>query len=387
MNRIWSQPAARREPLPTERTLLQGVAVARWAGWGWVAITTVIQRSDLRRPIVAYILVIGALLLCAVSSWMLSKAPHWVLSKRVAVFELTFGALMIIADGWVFTNNHNFVGGQSLSGSGPLVAALAASAVLGFRIGAPLAMLMGATRVIGGIANGMNSVDAWTTDRLLSVAATVVQFGIAALMFGLVTQQLRLVETEVLTRRARDEVASTLHDGVLQTLALVARRTTTSDPELAAEARASDRELRRWLFHGASTSNDRSHDGLEAALRHAADHVMRTYDLHVSVSVVTDDDGHSPATEVIAAIAGATRECLTNAAKHAEATKVIVFSEDYDGVVYVSIRDDGKGFDPSVVTDRAGIAGSVKRRIADIGGRVTIDSKPGSGTEVQLWSR
>ena len=113
---------------------------------------------------------------------------------------------------------------------------------------------------------------------------------------------------------------------------------------------------------------------------------MRTYDLDIKVSVVVDDD-HTPTPEVVAAIAGATRECLTNAAKHAEASRVIVFSEDCDGVVYVSIRDDGKGFDPSVLTDRAGLSGSVKRRMADIGGRVTIESKPGSGTEVQLWSR
>lgn len=386
MNDLWAQPAARRQPLPTEQTLLRGVALARWAGWGWVGVTTFLQRSDLRRPVVAYLLVSLALCICAAATWMLVRAPHWILSKRIAVGELMFGALMIIADGWVFQTDHNFVGGQSLAGSGPLVAALAASAVLGPRISAPLAMLMGLTRILGGVLNGLDSTDDWGADRLLSVSATVAQFGIAALMFGLVTRQLRLVETEVLTRRARDHVASTLHDGVLQTLALVARRTTTSDPELAAVARASDRELRLWLFHGASTADQRAEDGLEAALRHAADHVTRTYDLDITVSVISDEDSR-PASPVIAALAGATQECLTNAAKHADASKVIVFAEDADGVVFVSIRDDGRGFDPEAISERAGIAGSVKRRMADVGGRVHIVSSPGQGTEVQLWSR
>jgi signal transduction histidine kinase len=383
MSKFWTPPAARRQPMPTEATLLQGVAVARWFAWGWVAITTMLQRDDLRHPLSAFALIALALVGCGIWTWFLLRAPHWLLSKRVAVWELIFSVLMISADGWVFKAGHNFVGGQSLSGSGPLVAALAASAILGPLRGTVLAMLVGSSRLIGARLNGYHD---WNSDNLISIAASVVQFGIAALMFGYVTKQLRLVETEVVTRRARDEVASTLHDGVLQTLALVARRTSVSDPELAAVARTSDRELRSWLFHGSRSDGDRAREGLEVALRHAADHVSRTYDLAITVSVVPDDD-HEPAPEVVGALAGATRECLTNAAKHAEASQVIVYAEDIDGVVFVSIRDDGKGFDASATSDRAGINGSVKRRMADIGGRVEIQSRPGSGTEVRLWSR
>ncbi len=383
MSKFWKAPAARRQPMPTEVTLLRGVAVARWFAWGWVAITTVLQRHDLRHPLSAALLVALALVGCAIWTWFLVSAPHWLLSKRVAVWELIFSVLMISADGWVFKVGHNFLGGQSLAGSGPLVAALSASAILGPWRGTVLAMLVGSSRLIGARLNGYQHL---TSDNLVSVAATVVQFGIAALMFGYVTKQLRLVETEVVTRRARDEVASRLHDGVLQTLALVARRTSVSDPELAAVARTSDRELRSWLFHGARNDDDRANEGLEAALRHAANHVSQTYDLAITVSVVVDDD-HKPAPEVVGALAGATRECLTNAAKHAEASQVIVYAEDVDGVVFVSIRDDGKGFDAKAVTDRAGLNGSVKRRMADIGGRVEIESRPGRGTEVQLWSR
>ncbi len=385
MSKLWAPPAARRQPLPTEKTLLQGVMVARWFAWGWVFVTTFLQRDDLRHRGWAYFLVVLAIVGCAVSTWILFSAPHWLLSKRVAVWELGFSAFMISADGWVFRAPHNFVGGQSLSGSGPLVAALAAAAVLGPRIGPVLAMVVGSFRVVGGYLNGLTTSADWTSDRILSVAASIVQFGIASLMFGLVTRQLRIVETEVLTRRARDEIASTLHDGVLQTLALVARRTSTSDPELAAVARSSDRELRSWLFHGGK-GEDRSVDGLEAALRRAADHVTRTYDLDITVSVLADDDD-PPDPGVVAALAGAARECLTNAAKHAEASKVIVFAEDVDGVVFVSIRDDGKGFDADAVTNRQGIAGSIRRRVEDVGGRVEIHSRPGAGTEVRLWSR
>ena len=47
-----------------------------------------------------------------------------------------------------------------------------------------------------------------------------------------------------------------MHDTVLQTLALVERRTGESDPELAATARQADRDLRTFLFSDASRGNE-----------------------------------------------------------------------------------------------------------------------------------
>ena len=45
---------------------------------------------------------------------------------------------------------------------------------------------------------------------------------------------------------------------------------------------------------------------------------------------------------------GAVREAVTNAAKHAGAAKVVVFAEvDDDGALFVSVHDDGCGFDPA----------------------------------------
>ena len=57
-----------------------------------------------------------------------------------------------------------------------------------------------------------------------------------------------------------------------------------------------------------------------------------------------------------------------------------------DGAAYASIRDDGRGFDPSIVGDRHGVADSIVARMHDVGGRAEIRSAPGAGTEVQLWT-
>ena len=169
---------------------------------------------------------------------------------------------------------------------------------------------------------------------------------------------MRVVETEVADRRARDEVARTLHDGVLQTLALVERRAATTDPELAATARASDRELRAWLY-GVGVVDQRS---LDARLRQSADAVAAGYDLPITVNVLAEVQPRP---------------------------QVVVFVEvEEDGSVFASVRDDGRGLDPV----RARLAGrgivrSIDERLALVCGRAELVSGTGTGTEVRVWAR
>ena len=371
-----------REPLPTERTLLQGVGVIRWAAWGWLAVTTTLQRGDLRHPMVAAAFAGLALAWTAGCTVALSRRPGLLLAPAVVVAELVLAWSLIVADGWVFDPGHNFVRGQNLAGNWPLIAVLSAATAIGPWWGTSLAAVVGTGRYFGARMNGVSD---WTGDRVISALATIVFYGVGACMWGLVTRRLRTVEDEVALRRARDEVARTLHDGVLQTLALVERRTTVSDPELARVARASDRELRAWLFHQDRMGAD---DGasLEVLLRRAADRVADTYDLACTVSVIDDGDHDWPAA-TFAAIAAAAGEALTNAAKHAEATRVVVFAEVDTAQVFVTVRDDGRGFDPAAATDRRGIEHSIRQRMAAINGRAEIVSAPGSGTDVRLWAR
>ena len=52
--------------------------------------------------------------------------------------------------------------------------------------------------------------------------------------------------------------------------------------------------------------------------------------------------------------------------------------------IVLKIQDNGRGFDPSKVTsDHLGLA-IMRERAEDVGGRLTITSRPGQGTEVSL---
>jgi signal transduction histidine kinase len=92
------------------------------------------------------------------------------------------------------------------------------------------------------------------------------------------------------------------------------------------------------------------------------------------------------AADVLAAAAGAVAEALTNAAKHGGGTRATVYAEPGDdGGVFVSVKDDGRGFDPATTTAGMGTTTSIRGRVADVGGRVDVDGNPGHGTEVRLW--
>ncbi len=83
------------------------------------------------------------------------------------------------------------------------------------------------------------------------------------------------------------------------------------------------------------------------------------------------------------------QEGLNNAGQHARALLVQVrLAVDADGVVGVSVRDDGRGFDPAQLgpVDRAGHFGlhQMRERILDLGGTLDIHSAPGQGTELVI---
>lgn len=371
-----------REPLPTERTLLLGVVVARWGTWAWAAVTVVWQRDDLRHPLVGALAVVASGLWAAGTTAALRRRPGLLLHGGWALAELAFGFLLLVGDGVVFEPGHTLDNSQNLAGMWPLVSVLAAAVVLAPWLAGIGGVVVASGRFFDSLANGERSFPA---SRVVSFASTAVFYLVAAIVWSLVTRRLRLVETEVLTRRARDEVARTLHDGVLQTLALVERRAATTDPELAAEARASDRELRAWLYGGSGARGEREPDAFDVRLRDTAARIAARHDVPVTVNVLAD---RAPRAEVAHAVAGAVGEAVTNAAKHAGAGRVVVYAEvDDDGAVFASVRDDGRGFDVDAARRaHRGLVRSIDERVAAVGGRVEIVSGPGQGTEVRLWA-
>jgi signal transduction histidine kinase len=215
-------------------------------------------------------------------------------------------------------------------------------------------------------------------DVLLSVFVAVVVLGV--IFAPWIVRLLRSLTSERAERirsQERAEVAAHLHDSVLQTLAMVQRR--AGDPqEVAAIARRQERELRAWLA-GRPAPGQAAR--LAPALEAAAADVEERYGVPVEVVVVGDRD-LDPAVEAIVAAA---REAMTNAAKFGGGSPVDVYAESSDGRTQVFIRDRGPGFDPKrLPADRRGVRESIVGRMERHGGRASITSGAGAGTEVEL---
>jgi signal transduction histidine kinase len=89
--------------------------------------------------------------------------------------------------------------------------------------------------------------------------------------------------------------------------------------------------------------------------------------------------------EALRPLVQATREAVTNAAKHAGTGRVDVYAEISSAAADVFVRDRGAGFSlDHVPQDRYGVRRSILDRMERHGGTAEIRSAPGDGTEVRL---
>ena len=355
------------------RGLLKGVAAFRWLAWAWMAVVLVVTRDELDggRPWIAVLLAAVALVVTAVTAVAAQVDPDRLLSTPLIVLELAVGFALGAGDDWAYAGPHP----QSLGSVWPLAGVLTAGILWAGRGGAVAGAVVGLGRLFGDL------VEVRTTepirDLTISATSTAVLYALAGGMAGYVVVKLREAERQISVAQAREEVARTLHDGVLQTLAVVQRRTRDDrpgPPGPGAGARAARVPLRRRPPPAASWA-------LACGTRRPASRTASAAGPRWSWP--TTCPPHRP--DVVEALAGAVGEALTNAGKHGGATSVTVYAEpDGDGRVLL-----GEGRRPRLRRSSSrGSASpaSIRGRIEEVGGRVEIDGRPGRGAEVRLWA-
>jgi two-component system, NarL family, sensor histidine kinase UhpB len=243
-----------------------------------------------------------------------------------------------------------------------------------------LAMQRADGSVLGVITVDTDVTELWLKDRALVHANAELE----ALSHRLIRSQ----EDE------RRRIARDLHDHVGQILT----RLKMSLQVLAARPSIDEAALRPALTltedaldHARSlTSSLHPHSledlGLEAAVRRQLDNYVTGAIGKVELRVDLQPPRSSAERELVAF--RVVQEACTNAIKHAEARLLTLALEAHDNLLWITVRDDGEGFDPgSTVFDRQqraslGIA-SMRERVAEIGGEFAIESTPGGGTSVR----
>ncbi|HEV3377520.1 MAG TPA: sensor histidine kinase [Thermoleophilaceae bacterium] len=188
----------------------------------------------------------------------------------------------------------------------------------------------------------------------------------------------------------RLRVARELHDEIGQTLTAVtiqAERAADGDPALAAQAlrrvadgvRESLDEVRRIARELRPEALDDL--GLVNALIALCTRIETQDGLRVRRELQGKLPPLSPDVELV--VYRVAQESLTNALRHSGAGSATVSLQADAGTVTLRVVDDGEGMPAQLPSGTAGIAGMRERALL-VGGRLSIESRPGQGTEVRL---
>jgi len=124
--------------------------------------------------------------------------------------------------------------------------------------------------------------------------------------------------------------------------------------------------------------------GLRSAVEYGVEQWQRRHaTVRCSFSAKGDLDGLSEVVNIT--LYRLAQECLTNVAKHAQATSATI-SLDREGAgdaeVRFSFEDNGRGFDPGQRTQGLGLVG-LRERVEALGGSFDLQSAPGQGVRVR----
>ncbi|MEP7013075.1 MAG: tetratricopeptide repeat protein [Acidobacteriota bacterium] len=128
--------------------------------------------------------------------------------------------------------------------------------------------------------------------------------------------------------------------------------------------------------------------GLTEALRDHCAEVERRHGLRVELSVGGNNGiGGTfppPPPEIALGLYRIVQEALANAVRHAGAHAVRVTLRARFGMAFLTVADDGSGFDPDTARRFVGVGlAGIEERAHLLGGRCRIASSPGAGTEIE----
>ena len=187
----------------------------------------------------------------------------------------------------------------------------------------------------------------------------------------------------------RARVAREIHDGLAQYLFALSTHATMLEqgapPEptitkLKEAATAAQQEARYAILALSTAAGNAT---LDAALRRYVEFVTADGALEVDVEI---DPAVRLAPDEQIEVFRIVQEGLANVRKHANSTRAEVVIGVRDGERYVSVRDDGEGFDGRPTAAGQGLK-NIRARTESIEGGFTLTSRPGFGTALEVVLR
>jgi len=213
------------------------------------------------------------------------------------------------------------------------------------------------------------------------------------------TRQLADANEAMAVLRERQRIARELHDSLAQSLGYlhlglgtVERQVATGQiaeapaelAELRRTARDAYEEVRQAIF-GLRSMVSRSLGLIPTLTEYLHDWSRRTK-IPVDLKVEVEETMTLPPVVEVQLIR-IIQEAMANVRRHADAQRVLVTVEHDREFARVLIHDDGVGFDPPAIAggrrDRFGME-TMRERAEAVGGKLTLSSRPGQGTTVEV---
>lgn len=379
--------------------MVTGALVFRWVWLIWMVVLAVASRDGLERPGVALFTLVGAAL------WTIFlSARRQELSMPLLVVDVLVCLAVILASAFIVKDG-GVVSGRPFFASGyPLSAPLLWGAVRGPATGAVTAGILAVGHLVTRPLNGV-PLDELAPGQVQNVTGAMLNYLVAGIAVGLVARLLwrsddavRSANEEAVKERERsarlaerDALARTIHDSVLQVLAMVHKR----GKELAKRDSIPPKEVAQL----AELAGEQEEDLRGLILREPGTPPTGRSSLRETLErVVVEVEGVVPTVSCVGPLwlprheveelSAAVKQALVNSGQHASAERVAVFAEQEGADVVVSVRDDGVGFryDESVLEadGKVGLLKSMKGRVEDLGGSLVVRTAPGEGTEVEF---
>nr|WP_157527696.1 DUF5931 domain-containing protein [Kibdelosporangium sp. MJ126-NF4]CEL15976.1 sensor kinase, two-component system [Kibdelosporangium sp. MJ126-NF4]CTQ93900.1 sensor kinase, two-component system [Kibdelosporangium sp. MJ126-NF4] len=357
--------------------LWSSVAILRLVTFGFAVAAVFVHEDRYQRPSLAWV-VLGL-----ITVWTMFTVTAYLLKfgRRVAVVwaDVAVTCALMYTSVWILSP-------QQMTEIAPLITTVWASeppiaaAVLNGRTAGVIAGLIVA--VSTGLSRGALTTDV-TRDGVLLIGSGFI-VGLASVTARRAQERMAQAARVEAATAERERLARNIHDSVLQVLARVRKRGNElggEAAELAQMAGEQEVALRSLVATAPPESTDDGTADLRPRLQ-----VMETGTAQVSVPGTPVQLPETTITELTSLVA----EALLNVAKHAGAdARAWVLLEDLGDEVVISVRDDGAGIpagrlDKAESDGRMGVARSIRGRVADLGGTITLETAPGAGTEWEL---
>ncbi|WP_369034202.1 sensor histidine kinase [Streptomyces adonidis] len=270
-----------------------------------------------------------------------------------------------------------------------------------FAFGRTTALTLGSLCLAGLLTSYLLTAPGWyrdlehVSDLLMLTVGLVLALSMAAVAVG--EQRARIELQEYAARVAalsaaaeRNRLARDIHDSLGHHLTAMSVQLEMAsdfralDPDAAQRALNEARQSVRLALGDVRQSVHALRDeAVRPALSDALNGLARDGGAppRVTVEVSGDEDGYG--TAELTALYRAAQEGVTNARRHALASRVTVVVRLAGDAARLVVTDDGRGFAPATAAGGFGLVG-MRERVQLVAGRVEIDSGPGAGTRLTV---